>query len=345
MRWSARRLRGVDEQGAHCHHVPRLGQKLHGGGRRCFVVDVRLLQQTPPMATGQDAQRTVLGIAIIQMQTQRNHRLQYRAWRHNVDDTSLRRPWAISRSLPPFGHGYVLVLMPRHTPVGARRLVEEKGTNWLGRASQYPTRHIHQWRVPAGLPGQGVVDQQIATARRIGCGEGPQSVHPIRRHDALEDRKPIGRQIIHNECECIGDGAEVNQPRTLRVASRGESVDSCGAIEQTTQAWLEPPPSQQALTIATAIRQPMGASSPRPTPPSLKAPLMACLAPDDYYYEGERMVFTEHFHLRRGWCCRAGCRHCPWQNSRPDGGGSIDPSEAGDLAAIAAKVPVTVTGR
>jgi len=32
----------------------------------------------------------------------------------------------------------------------------------------------------------------------------------------------------------------------------------------------------------------------------------------EYYYEGAYMVFTEAYHLRRGWCCESGCRHCPY---------------------------------
>jgi len=33
----------------------------------------------------------------------------------------------------------------------------------------------------------------------------------------------------------------------------------------------------------------------------------------DYYLteEGYR-VYTEKFHLRRGYCCENGCRHCPY---------------------------------
>jgi hypothetical protein len=32
----------------------------------------------------------------------------------------------------------------------------------------------------------------------------------------------------------------------------------------------------------------------------------------DYYFEGAFVVFTERFHLRRGYCCESGCRHCPY---------------------------------
>ena len=34
--------------------------------------------------------------------------------------------------------------------------------------------------------------------------------------------------------------------------------------------------------------------------------------PGDTYQEGEAIVFTAQFHLRRGYCCGSGCRHCPY---------------------------------
>ena len=32
----------------------------------------------------------------------------------------------------------------------------------------------------------------------------------------------------------------------------------------------------------------------------------------DYYYENGLMVLTAHFLLKRGYCCKNGCRHCPY---------------------------------
>ncbi len=33
----------------------------------------------------------------------------------------------------------------------------------------------------------------------------------------------------------------------------------------------------------------------------------------DYYYSPEGyLVFTEQYHLKRGYCCQSGCRHCPF---------------------------------
>jgi hypothetical protein len=34
---------------------------------------------------------------------------------------------------------------------------------------------------------------------------------------------------------------------------------------------------------------------------------------EDYYLTEEGyIVFTEAYHLKRGYCCQSGCRHCPY---------------------------------
>jgi len=38
----------------------------------------------------------------------------------------------------------------------------------------------------------------------------------------------------------------------------------------------------------------------------------APLEPEDFYYENGLMVFTAAYHLKRGYCCNSGCRHCPF---------------------------------
>jgi len=43
------------------------------------------------------------------------------------------------------------------------------------------------------------------------------------------------------------------------------------------------------------------------------------LEPEDYYYEGELLVFTAAYHLKRGSCCGSGCRHCPWEKDWEQG--------------------------
>jgi hypothetical protein len=37
------------------------------------------------------------------------------------------------------------------------------------------------------------------------------------------------------------------------------------------------------------------------------------LLPEDFYMTTDGfMVFTETYHLKRGYCCKNGCRHCPY---------------------------------
>ncbi|MDG0973560.1 MAG: DUF5522 domain-containing protein [Crocinitomicaceae bacterium] len=33
---------------------------------------------------------------------------------------------------------------------------------------------------------------------------------------------------------------------------------------------------------------------------------------DSYKTEEGYIVFTEQYHLKRGYCCKSGCRHCPY---------------------------------
>ena len=32
----------------------------------------------------------------------------------------------------------------------------------------------------------------------------------------------------------------------------------------------------------------------------------------DFYYEDGFKVMTEQYHLKRGYCCKNKCRHCPY---------------------------------
>lgn len=42
-------------------------------------------------------------------------------------------------------------------------------------------------------------------------------------------------------------------------------------------------------------------------------PKRRTLDPDDYYKSEEGfIVFTEKYHLKRKYCCKSNCRHCPY---------------------------------
>lgn len=33
----------------------------------------------------------------------------------------------------------------------------------------------------------------------------------------------------------------------------------------------------------------------------------------DHYFDDGYLVFTTEYHLKRGYCCKNACRHCPWK--------------------------------
>jgi len=38
----------------------------------------------------------------------------------------------------------------------------------------------------------------------------------------------------------------------------------------------------------------------------------------DYYInEDGNFVFTKEYHLKRGYCCKNKCLHCPWDYGKP----------------------------
>lgn len=39
--------------------------------------------------------------------------------------------------------------------------------------------------------------------------------------------------------------------------------------------------------------------------------------PEDYYLSPEGyIIFTEAYHLKRGYCCNSNCLHCPWKQKK-----------------------------
>ncbi len=37
------------------------------------------------------------------------------------------------------------------------------------------------------------------------------------------------------------------------------------------------------------------------------------LEPEDFYYsEDGYRIFTKKYHLKRGYCCKNNCKHCPY---------------------------------
>ncbi|MFM8633632.1 MAG: DUF5522 domain-containing protein [Planctomycetia bacterium] len=46
---------------------------------------------------------------------------------------------------------------------------------------------------------------------------------------------------------------------------------------------------------------------------------------DDFYLENGLLVFTAAHHLKRGYCCGSGCRHCPYEPRHIEGNTKVCP--------------------
>jgi hypothetical protein len=47
------------------------------------------------------------------------------------------------------------------------------------------------------------------------------------------------------------------------------------------------------------------------------------LLPSHYYMDGTRLVFTEQYHLDRGYCCGNNCKHCIFEPKAQKGNTTI----------------------
>ena len=47
-----------------------------------------------------------------------------------------------------------------------------------------------------------------------------------------------------------------------------------------------------------------------------KKPVPPLTPEEDYYINAQGLlVFTAKYHLKRGFCCGSGCKHCPYPKS------------------------------
>jgi hypothetical protein len=61
-------------------------------------------------------------------------------------------------------------------------------------------------------------------------------------------------------------------------------------------------------------------------PPDAPRP---ALEPEDFYFDGPNLVFTAAYHLKRGSCCKSGCRHCPYGFTLAGAPAAPDPAVPG----------------
>jgi hypothetical protein len=98
----------------------------------------------------------------------------------------------------------------------------------------------------------------------------------------------------------------------------------CGARNGAARCWCDDVPPIRPSADGTeclcpnclnhVVLEQRGNQAQSASPASNAAPVEGI----DYYIEGSAVVFTAHYHLRRGTCCGNGCRHCPYKGSPDD---------------------------
>ncbi len=118
---------------------------------------------------------------------------------------------------------------------------------------------------------------------------------------------------------------------TDKTCSRCNTVFQCGATEENGHCWcniypplFKPDPLNNCMCTAclhSATKEKIDVYVTEMTVEKALAANKANELPKtkhfiegiDYYLEISFWVFTEWHHLKRGHCCKSGCRHCPYE--------------------------------
>ncbi len=120
---------------------------------------------------------------------------------------------------------------------------------------------------------------------------------------AVKESPEMARLATVSETQCPLCG-QANACRRAAGADPFPERCWCEDVSLSTEVLERIPPhlQQKACLCPTCAGCPTPAREPLPGPEE----------PDTYFTEDGRMVFTRAYHLRRGYCCRNGCRHCPY---------------------------------
>jgi len=110
------------------------------------------------------------------------------------------------------------------------------------------------------------------------------------------------------------------KPELCPLCSRQNDCQLCGIAGHKGPCWCASISVPEALLARVApelknraciCRQCIGEFSKQRREPQDPVP-----ARDFYFDPDGLMVFTAEYHLRRGYCCGSGCRHCPYPTSK-----------------------------
>jgi hypothetical protein len=106
------------------------------------------------------------------------------------------------------------------------------------------------------------------------------------------------------------------EPPLPKNCSRCGAGFMCGARVADGLCWCNDLPAIALSEGADCLCPSCLAAAVEAAAPAKNAgPRMPLVEGEDYYSAGSSIVFTAAYHLRRGYCCGNGCRHCPYEGT------------------------------
>ena|ERR1700687_1068225 len=102
-------------------------------------------------------------------------------------------------------------------------------------------------------------------------------------------------------CGALSDEEKCWCEQLPRISLNANDASDCFCPRCLREVIWNPDRTNDSLSVAPTYAT-KAAVNPAPT----------LVAGEDYYWEGDAIVFTVRYHLRRGYCCESGCRHCPY---------------------------------
>jgi hypothetical protein len=103
-----------------------------------------------------------------------------------------------------------------------------------------------------------------------------------------------------------------------RSSARAETIGVLNGYERSINRAMHPPLWKNAPSPIFVPRMEKHPRPPDDDPRVQHLKRMGYLDGDFYFTPEGYVVWTEQYHLRRGYCCQSGCRHCPYGNSPED---------------------------
>lgn len=116
----------MQQQRAHQERRPQRCGDDPFGCRFADSFDVIAREATFGVPSGHDPQRAIVGVAVVEMEANRQHGGKQARGRLDMRDAGLDRPRTPAHQVMAFSHRYREILVPKDRPIGLRRFVKKE---------------------------------------------------------------------------------------------------------------------------------------------------------------------------------------------------------------------------